>query len=193
MQQLPALNGSGYILVCSACSAGPTSVKVDESEIINASQPEDPEVKADLAKHFRQLISHSDGTSPEGPWPESLLEDLPEETQRLLSSQKLPPPSTKPDEISENLAQSLRGQGYVIDQDARGVRISGDLIDSTSGSDAMSPYDVVRLAADLEGGVVPLDEQINCLKCDAVIPPGGTNCQWCGEPIPPHEGNPDKD
>ena len=193
MQQWPALNGLDYILVCPACSAGPTPVEVDESEIIDASPPEDPEVKADPAKHFRQLISHSDDGSPEGSWPEPLLENLPEETRKLLSGQTPPPPSTKPDEISENLAQSLRSQGYVIDQDAHGVRISGDLVDSGSGSDTMSPYDVVRLAADLEGGVVPLDEQIHCLKCDAVIPPGGTNCQWCGEPIPPHEGNPDKD
>jgi hypothetical protein len=193
MQQWPALNGSGHILVCPACSAGPTLVEADESEIIDVSQLEDPEVKTDPAKHFRQLISHSDGTSPEGSWPEPLLEDLPEETRKLLSSQKRPPPSTKPDEISENLAQSLRSQGYVIGQDAHGVRISGDLIDSDSGSDTMSPYDVVRLAADLEGGVLPLDERIHCLKCDAVILPGETNCQWCGELIPPHEGNQNQD
>jgi len=193
MQQLPALNGSDHILVCPACSAGPTPVEVYKSEIIDVSQPEDPEVKADPARHFRQLISHSDETSPEGSWPEHLLEDLPEETRKLLSNQAPPPPSTKPDEISENLAQSLRSQGYVIDQDAHGARISGDLIDSGSGSDTMSPYDVVRLAADLEGGVRPLDELIHCLKCDAVIPPGETNCQWCGELIPPHESTQDQD
>ena len=193
MQQWPALNGSDHLLICPVCSAEPTPVDVDESEIINTSPPEKSEGEADPAKHFRQLISQSDVASPEGPWPEPLLEDLPEETRNLLSDQKPPPPPTKPDQISENLAQSLRSQGYVIDQDAHGVRISGDLLDSGSGSDTMSPYDVVRLAADLEGGVPPLNERIHCLKCDAVIPPGEINCQWCGEPIPPHEGNQDQD
>ena len=193
MQQWPALNGSDHIPVCPACSAETTPVEADESEIIVASPLEEPEVKADPAKRFRQLTSHSDDTYPEGSWPEHLLEDLPEETRKLFSSSKPPPSSTKPDEISENLVQSLRSQGYVIDQDAHGVRISGDLIDSGSGSDTMSPYDVVRLAADLEGGVLPLDERIHCLKCDAVIPPGETNCQWCGESMPPHKNDQNQD
>ena len=193
MQQYPALHGSDHIPVCPACSVEPTPVEMDKSEIIDASPPEETETKTDPAKRFRQLISNSDDASPAGSWPEPLLEDLPEETRKLLSSQKPPPPSTKPDEISENLEKSLRSQGYVIDQDAHGVRISGDLIDSGSGSDTMSPYDVVRLAADLEGGVLPPDERVHCLKCDAVIPSGATNCQWCGEPTPPYEGNQDQE
>jgi hypothetical protein len=41
----------------------------------------------------------------------------------------------------------------------------------------------VRLAAELEGGVVPLEERIHCPVCDAVISPTDRICQWCSEPL----------
>jgi hypothetical protein len=124
----------------------------------------------------------------EGPWPESLLEDLPEEARKQLTKPTPPTASKKANEISQDLETSLRERGYIVDQDAHGVRIRGD-----PNGETLSSYDVVRLVADLEGGVVPIDQRRHCPKCDAVVPVGETRCQWCSEPIPPDPETPNDD
>jgi hypothetical protein len=86
-----------------------------------------------------------------------------------------------PEERAEARKQSLSRQGFVIQEDAHGLRLSG--IASRPGGlrSQLSPYDVVRLAAELEGGVVPMEERKRCPKCDAVVNPGDKRCQWCSE------------
>ena len=87
------------------------------------------------------------------------------------------------EERAEATRQSLREKGYILNEDARGLRLSGI---STRGSKPMSdlsPYDVVRLAADLEGGLLPPDQRKHCPKCDAVVLPSDKRCQWCSEPL----------
>ena len=116
--------------------------------------------------------------------PEDLLEDLPEEARDLLRGLK-GSSSKQVEELSEDIASTLRDQGYVINLDAHGVRISGGPSSRSSDSGTLSPYDVVRLAADLEGGVPSPDQRKHCPKCDAVIPHGENRCSWCGEPLPP--------
>jgi hypothetical protein len=44
----------------------------------------------------------------------------------------------------------------------------------------LSPSEIVRLAAELDGGIAPPEKRVHCPKCDAVIPPGHSKCQWCG-------------
>jgi hypothetical protein len=148
--------------------------------------------ETDPRVRFRELIlTFQDEPSLED-WPEEMLENLPEEAREILSLKKTTPSSIKDEQFSETLTEALRDRGYVIDQDAHGVRISG----GPSGgldSETVSAYDVIRMAADLEGGVLPLDERVHCLKCDAVIPPGEAVCQWCGEPAPPHKETPNQD
>jgi hypothetical protein len=86
-----------------------------------------------------------------------------------------------PEEIAEARKQALSRQGFVLQEDAHGLRLSG--VSSRPGglSSQLSPYDVIRLAADLEGGIVPIEQRKRCPKCDAVVNPGDKRCQWCSE------------
>ena len=101
------------------------------------------------------------------------------DSQKSEADQKDTLPS--PEERAEARKQSLSRQGFVLEEDAHGLRLSG--IASRPGGlrSQLSPYDVVRLAAELEGGVVPMEERKRCPKCDAVVNPGDKRCQWCSE------------
>ncbi len=186
MIQLLTLDGLEYINYCPTCTANTEPIKQQE-DIQEPSPTEETPQEVDPRVRFRELII----TSQEEPsWSEEMLEDLPEEAREILSEKKPTSHLTEDEQFSEHLAQSLRHRGYVIDQDSHGVRISG----GPSGgldSEEFTPYDVVHMAADLEGGVIPLDERVHCLKCDAVIPPGEEHCQWCGEPAPPPKETPE--
>jgi hypothetical protein len=102
----------------------------------------------------------------------------------LLTASQLDRPTqkSKTDELREDLAQELRHQGYAIQEDAHGIRIGGGLPGRGSAA-GMSPYDVIRMASDLEGGLPNPDELKRCPQCEAVVPPGSTRCQWCETPI----------
>jgi hypothetical protein len=86
-----------------------------------------------------------------------------------------------PEERAETRKQSLSRQGFVVEEDVHGLRLSGVASRPGGLSSQLSPYDVVRLAAELEGGIVPIDQRKRCPKCDAVVSPGDKRCQWCGE------------
>ncbi len=88
-----------------------------------------------------------------------------------------------PEERDEARRQSLSRQGFVIQEDVHGLRLSG--VSSRPGglSSQLSPYDVVRLAAELEGGIVPIEQRKRCPKCEAVVNPGDKRCQWCSEEL----------
>jgi hypothetical protein len=166
-------------------------IKVEE-DIQETSPSTELSHETDPRVRFRELIVTFQEELSLEDLPEEMLENLPEEAREFLSAKKTAPSSIKDEQFSETLAEALRDRGYVIDQDAHGVRISG----GPSGgldSETVSPYDVIRMAADLEGGVLPLDERVHCLKCDAVIPPGEAYCQWCGEPAPPRKEAPNQD
>jgi hypothetical protein len=79
--------------------------------------------------------------------------------------------------LSDALTSALRDQGYVIDEDSGGIRLSGAL---NRRGGALSPYDVIRMASDLDGGLPSPDELKRCPKCEAVVPPKETRCSWCG-------------
>jgi len=87
------------------------------------------------------------------------------------------------EEREEARRLSLSRQGFVLEEDARGLRLSGVTSRPRGLSSQLSPYDVVRLAAELEGGVVPMDQRKRCPKCEAVVCPGDKQCQWCSEPL----------
>lgn len=182
VEHVSALDGSGTVALCPKCSSGPTPV--DEGIRRIPTPPPSPAPKApDPVKRFRNLTTPADDGSET--LPEELLEDLPEEARQLLQpgAQQTKQPPTE--ELREDFAASLRAQGYVIEQDARGVRISGELSSRHGETGPMSPYDVVRMAADLEGGVLPPEKRRHCPKCDAAVPADATRCPWCSETLPP--------
>jgi hypothetical protein len=181
MQWMPALDGSGDIAICPSCSSESTPLTDQQSEGVH---PPDKEKETDPASKFRKILSETGEQPSPAELPEDMLEDLPEEARNLLTRKSTPKPDPTSEELSEHIASSLRDQGYVISHDGHGVRISGELSSSRADPTPMSPYDIVRIAADLEGGVVPPEKRRNCTKCEAVIPIGDDHCQMCGEPAP---------
>jgi hypothetical protein len=86
-------------------------------------------------------------------------------------------------ELKEQTARFLRERGYVLDEDAHGMRISGNPSGGPSGF-TLSPSDIVRMAAELDGGVKQAASLQTCPKCQARTPSGQAKCQWCDEPFP---------
>ena len=190
MQRWPTLDGLDYVDLWPTCS--PTTEPIKEEDVEDLPPSTEHTHEKDSRARFRELILTSQEEALPDDWSEEMLESLPEEAREILSLKKPTPSLPRNEQFSETLAEALRDRGYVIDQDAHGVRISG----GPSGgldSETVSPYDVIRMAADLEGGVLPLGKRVHCLKCDAVIPPDMSSCQWCGEPAPPHKESADQD
>jgi hypothetical protein len=196
MQAMPALDGSGYLWLCPRCPDGQPVAGFERAEDVapspaasfpppaQASAPPSSPAKTGTGR-LRDLIN----ATPEA-IPDSLLEDLPEEARKALSTSgtgKLPP---SPVDNHEGLVETMRRQGYVITEDSKGVRLSGSLSPRFTNTSELRPLDVIRLAADMEGGVPAPDKLVRCTKCDAVVPQSSERCQWCGTPLTPDEGNP---
>lgn len=77
----------------------------------------------------------------------------------------------------------LQSHGLGMSVDSQGLRLTSTSSKRNQGSTELSPYDVVRLASELEGGVVPVEERIQCPACEAVILPTDKICQWCSAPL----------
>jgi hypothetical protein len=101
------------------------------------------------------------------------------DTQKPESNEKEELPSHE--ERAEARKQSLSRQGFIIQEDAHGLRLSGVTSRPGGLNSQLSPYDVIRLAAELEGGIVPVEQRKHCPKCNAVVNPGDKRCQWCSE------------
>jgi hypothetical protein len=101
------------------------------------------------------------------------------DTQKPESDQKDELPSHE--ERAEARKKSLSRQGFILQEDAHGLRLSGVTSRPGGLNSQLSPYDVIRLAADLEGGIVPKEQRKHCPKCNAVVNHGDKRCQWCSE------------
>ncbi len=173
MQARPSLDGTGMVAVCPNCPNAPA---------ITLARPPHAESGRDAGTaRFRKLTSGPLSPPAPGRWPESLLEDLPEQARQILRGR---PPSGQAQgtaQLREEMARALRDQGYFIAEDAHGVRIGGSPVTSRgSGSGRLSASDVVRMAAELDGGVRTPDQTLRCPKCDAVVAVGELRCPWCG-------------
>ncbi len=188
MQAMPALDGAGYLWLCPRCPDGQPVAASEPEQDIPPSAPAPPQA-APPAKtgtgRLRDLIN----ATPEA-IPDSLLEDLPEEARKALTPSgtgKLPPSLV---ENHEGLVETMRRQGYVITEDSTGVRLTGRLSPRFAKTSEIRPLDVIRLAADMDGGVPPPDKLVRCTKCDAVVPLRSERCQWCGTPLTPDTDKP---
>ncbi len=178
MQLLPALNGAQVAPICLQCS------KKSESGLksFGANLHPTPSSKDDSCSRFRKILAEEQRTK-DTPLPTWMVDELPDEARRLLSGHELPAGPSLGPKLSNDLAKALRDQGYVIHEDEKGMHLGGALVSRGGTPTAMSPYDVIRMAADMEGGLATPDELIRCKKCDALIPPGDERCQWCGESV----------
>ncbi len=144
-------------------------------------QSDDPRPQPDMgqapelepSREFRDLLNPKDE-------PEHLLEQVPEDMRGILAARLRSTEEPKAPNFNDNTASSLREQGFLVSEDARGARLTG----STGQTSDLSASDVVKMAADLDGGVQPRTTLPICSKCEAASPIGDKNCQWCGEPLP---------
>ena len=186
MLALPNLDGTGSVAVCPECPNAPV-IPLSGPGAEPAWQP--IEASPEVTSRLGRLLSSGD----EGAWPEALLDQLPEEAQRLLRGGRREKQPAAKAGLREELESSLRDQGIIVTEDSRGVRLTYQYIPGKRPRAAsLSPTDIVRLAAELDGGVRPLLERIHCPKCDAVIPAGEKRCQWCGQALDSQADAPDK-
>jgi len=113
----------------------------------------------------------------------SLFNSLQDQVREQPPAAPTPQPATARGELTEETANILRQRGYILTEDARGLRITGKANVGAGGS-PLSPSDIVRMAAELEGGVKNTATLQTCPKCQARTPAGQAKCQWCGEPFP---------
>jgi hypothetical protein len=86
-------------------------------------------------------------------------------------------------EREEAHKRMIQSHGLGVSVDSQGMRLTSPSTRRSKGSPELSPYDVVRLASELEGGVVPVEERIQCPACEAVVLPTDKICQWCSAPL----------
>lgn len=122
---------------------------------------------------FRDLLEPSEG-------PEHLLEQVPEDMRGILAARLRAIDEQRSPDFDDSTTSRLREQGFLVSEDAHGARLTG----STGQATDLSASDVVKMAADLDGGVQNRTALPICPKCDSASPIGDTNCQWCGEPFP---------
>lgn len=121
---------------------------------------------------FRDLTKQADSA-------EHLLDQVPDEMRGVLAARLKAADEAAGPTFSEATISTLREQGYVVSGDAHGARLT-----ATPGkSDVFSPSEIVKLAADLDGGVQPQTKLPICSNCQAASPIGELQCQWCGEPF----------
>lgn len=172
----PCTDGRGTVAVCPNCSAGPTPLTFDSRDVTKTATQDAPARDTRLKKLLKPTSQAEEVKSLD-----QLLDDLdPEARQLLQAGASTSQEPSDQESLREDLAQSLRYQGYTVQEDKSGVRLSGS--PRISGLD--SPYDIVRMAAELEGGLKPDAERVRCPECDAVCPGSSTTCQWCGASLP---------
>ncbi len=179
MEARPSIDGDGWVALCPSCPNAPL-IPLKEPP------PPDPLERDNATARFKKLTQPI-APPKAGAWPASLLEDLPEEARKLL--QKRPPAAgiKGTAQLREEMAKALRDQGYVISEDAHGMRLSGSPVNRGRGSGQLSVSDVIRMASEL-GGELPAEKRGRCPKCDAVIDTDVERCPWCGDVIKPPSG-----
>jgi hypothetical protein len=179
MEARPSIDGNGWVAICPSCPNAPL-IPLKEPP------PPDPLARENATARFRKLTQPI-APPKAGNWPASLLEDLPEEA-RVLLQRRPPAPGIKGTaQLREEMAKALRDQGYVLSEDAHGLRLSGSPVSRGRGSGQLSVSDVIRMASEL-GGEVPAGQRGRCPKCDAVIDTAADRCEWCGQVLKPPAG-----
>lgn len=140
---------------------------------------DDPARKLDQCPKCGNTLSTS--TPREAEWISELEGTQSAAEQDQTSGQEEKGFSTR--EQEEVHRRMLRSHGYILDLDSQGMRLTSISTGRSNPAANLSPYDVVRLASELEGGVVPVEERIKCPACEAHILPTDKICSWCSAPL----------
>jgi hypothetical protein len=183
---------------CPKCSAPISSISPNKSQLskeqiqADSSIPPQNPKPTSLPTHNRQSAISTDQLHTDTPSTKTHVDpsqngeresemETEAETQKPNMNNEDPLPT--PEERAEARRLSLSRQGFVVEEDAHGLRLSGVASRPGGLSSELSPYDVIRLAAELEGGLLPVEQRKRCPKCDAVVNPGDKQCQWCSESL----------
>ena len=166
LDRWPTLEPGGFLLICTECGFEQSQLPSADSDQENPDQTE----PSDHQK-LQLLLQENDPNE----WPEELLEALPPEARAKLAEKVEKSTSNVPPVMEKR----LRGYGYLLADDGQGARLTGE--GPKPGTGDLSPMDIVRLAAELEGGLPAEAERKACPNCQAVRPPGSQHCQWCGQ------------
>ena len=144
-----------------------------------------PEIDVDAwLEEFGDYFPDSGQPYPEDEKPDWLLE-IEGKADPEISENLEPKEDTRfsDREREEAHRRLLRSQGLGLDIDSQGLRLTSISTGRGKSQSNLSPYDIVRLASELEGGVVPVEERIQCPACEAVILPTDKICSWCSAPL----------
>lgn len=185
LRRLPTLDGGGHVIVCDSCSY--------ERSLDRSAQASDEHDSPSPTSRFRQLLDSGEQETPLST-DDLPFEGLPEEAKSLLGEGEPPQKKEKaqsPSSVTPDWEERLRRHGYYLHTDHTGPMLSGS--GPKPGTGDLTPLDVVRLAADLEGGIPSPEEKMQCPHCQAVVPAGRETCQWCGGSLSdePAASNPD--
>lgn len=169
LNRWPTLEPDGFLLVCDECG-----YERAEAPLTSSGQQTPSQTSASGHEKLQQLLDQEQPAE----WSEELLAQLPPEAQAELKAKGKSGASKLPSAME----QRLRGYGYVLAEDAQGARLIGE--GPKPGTGDLSPMDVVRLAAELEGGLPTEGERKSCPHCQAALPPNAQQCQWCGQSLP---------
>lgn len=182
LRQLPTLGEAGYLVVCTDCD-------YEGRPGASASTPHPAESAPD---RFRKLLKTESEATPIALDEES-FEEMPPEAKSLLAKPagEPKPPTEERTAVTPDWEERLRRHGYYLHTDHTGPRLTGS--GPKPGTGDLTPLDVVRLAADLEGGIPSPQEKVVCPHCQAATPSGRATCQWCGgdlsQPAPSNPGD----
>jgi hypothetical protein len=175
MEAHPSLDEDGWVALCPHCPNAPLVP-------LRAPPPPDPLERDQATARFKKLTQPF-AEPKDGAWPSALLEDLPEEA-RLLLQRRPPAPGVRGTvQLREEMAKALRDQGYVLSEDARGLRLTGSPVNRGPGTGQLSVSDVIRMASELGGGALPAEKRGRCPKCDALVDRELERCPWCGQAL----------
>jgi len=170
---LPTPGGQGQMAVCSQCRQEVGTFDKDGGpEAVIAG-----EVPAEPGMRLKHLLTASTGGERQ-PSPDRSSGEPSGEAPRPTAQENAPKSQPVRADIKQDLEASLRHQGFVVDDDGQNIRLRA--VTGAGRGPGLGPSDIVRLAAELDGGIPPPEKRVHCPKCDAVIPSGHSKCQWCG-------------
>lgn len=156
---------------------------IDEALICHFAELETPSANSEVTAwpdEFSAYFPNTELRSPNEPvpdWEQELFGGCQVDTSMGKELQAEPNFSNR--EREEAHRRMLHSHGFSMGVDSQGLRITSPSSRHNRSSSDLSPFDIVRLASELDGGVVSLEERLQCPQCQAIVSPKDAVCQWC--------------
>lgn len=178
LRRWPTLDGSGHLVSCTSCSYESSGGPLDAASTDSTSQPTSD--AAPGPARFRQLLAAQKEASPSD-LPPDLLDALPTAARQALSSSGSQRDQAE-GELPDKMQQYLRQRGYFVSDEHGGPRLSSGG-GRRPGTADLSPYELVRMASEMDEGGIEPERRAKCPHCQAVIAADTSHCPWCDRDI----------